>query len=329
MIEETKKWRNPKTFYKEALKYVDQRRKGEITSLKTPFDKINKSSVNGWEWKSTIILAARPGNGKTTFKDQLVYSSFELNKNQKHRVLDFSLEMVGRTSALRNFSSILKKSYTDICSAHTPITYEELLILKEHSIKLSDYPIDIIDTAPTVFEFEEIIHEYMQEHLQTDEKGNESYTNTIICLDHSILLKTKKGQSKNDMLYDFGEVLTDLKKKYPIIFLILSQLNRDINRPERNENGKYGNYILESDIFAADALLQHADYVYGLNRPGKQKIKYYGPELFIIEDENLLVCHHIKSRNGEVGLSFYRAEFHNMRIIDTDPPDKGKKITKK
>jgi len=32
----------------------------------------------------------------------------------------------------------------------------------------------------------------------------------------------------------------------------LSQLNRNIDNPERAEEGKYGNYVLESDIFGAE-----------------------------------------------------------------------------
>ncbi len=64
------------------------------------------------------------------------------------------------------------------------------------------------------------------------------------------------------MLYELGEALTELKKQYPVWFIILSQLNRDINKPERNKNGQASNFISESDLFGADALMQHADNVY-------------------------------------------------------------------
>lgn len=58
------------------------------------------------------------------------------------------------------------------------------------------------------------------------------------------------------------------------MFIVLSQLNRNVDNPERNEDGKYSNYILESDIFGGDALLQHADTVIGINRPAKQKSNF-------------------------------------------------------
>jgi hypothetical protein len=97
-------------------------------------------------------------------------------------------------------------------------------------------------------------------------------------------------------------------------------LNRDTDKPERNENGKYGNYILESDIYGGDGLLQHADIVVGINRPAKRFIKYYGPDRYIIENDDTLVFHYIKSRNGEVGMGFFKAEFHNMSIGEMETP---------
>jgi hypothetical protein len=103
-------------------------------------------------------------------------------------------------------------------------------------------------------------------------------------------------------------------------FILLTQLNRETDRPERNENGKYGNHILESDIYGGDGLLQHADIVIGINKPAKRKIKFYGPERFIIDDPETLVFHWIKSRNGDTGLSFFKAEFQHMRIDEMDTP---------
>jgi hypothetical protein len=122
------------------------------------------------------------------------------------------------------------------------------------------------------------------------------------------------------MLNNLGEAMTMLKKIYPVAFIILSQLNRNIDNPERSEDGKYGNYILESDIFGADALLQHADTVVGINRPAKQKIKFYGPDRYIIDNDRILVLHFLKCRNGDTRLSFFKGEFENMRIVEIQTP---------
>jgi len=152
------------------------------------------------------------------------------------------------------------------------------------------------------------------------EKTVTQYKNVIITLDHSLLVKKEKGQTVNDMLFELGEAITELKRLYPIAWVILSQLNRSIDHPDRNEDGKYGNYILDSDIFGADALLQHADTVIGLNRPAKQKIRFYGPERYIIESLRTLVMHFVKCRNGEGGLAFFDAAFESMSVNDAETP---------
>jgi replicative DNA helicase len=154
-----------------------------------------------------------------------------------------------------------------------------------------------------------------------DKYINEYQTKTIITLDHSILLKKAPyHRDKYEMLYEFGEMLTEIKRIYPITMIVLSQLNRSVESPERNEDGKYGNYILDSDIFGGDALLQHADLVVGLNRPAKQKIKFYGPDRYIIEDDKTLVMHFLKARNGDNRMSFFKAQFEKMSVIEMETP---------
>jgi replicative DNA helicase len=132
------------------------------------------------------------------------------------------------------------------------------------------------------------------------------------------------------MLANLGEAITSLKRQWPVAFVLLSQLNRNIDNPERSEDGKYGNYVLESDIFGSDAILQHADTVIGINRPGKQKIRFYGPDRYVIDDDKILVLHFLKSRNGETGLCFFKAEFEKMMIAEMiTPPQQEKRLTTK
>ena len=57
------------------------------------------------------MIGGRPGSGKTLIKDQIIRESFALNPHDKFRVLEFQCEMVGRTSAIREFSSVTGKTY--------------------------------------------------------------------------------------------------------------------------------------------------------------------------------------------------------------------------
>jgi replicative DNA helicase len=165
--------------------------------------------------------------------------------------------------------------------------------------------------------------------MEKHKKQDGTYTNMLVTIDHSALFRVGKGQKdKFEMLNALGEALTMMKKKYPVAFLVLSQLNRNIDNPDRSRDGEYGNYILDSDIYGSDALLQHADVVMGINKPSIRKIRQYGPERYIINDEDLLVFHFLKSRNGTTRMSFFKLDRDTMRIIEVDTPAQAtKKVT--
>lgn len=318
-------WTSQKAAYQKALNYIHARQQGTIGSFRTPWPKVNDAGINGLEWQTLTLIAGRPGTGKTLIKDQIIREAFETNKGQDIRVLEFQLEMVASTSKVREFCAVLGKPYKYICSAYSneKITNEDLETLYKYSkrsVDINTCPVDIVEEPVTVPVFLQIIDEYMELHSQIIE-GIKIYTKTVITLDHSILLKQSKShKTKTDMLYELGEGLTKSKRKYPIAFIILSQLGRHTESPERNENGKYGNYVLETDIFGGDALYQHADMVIGINRPAKKFIEYYGPDRYIIMDDSVLVFHFIKVRNGDVRMSFFKAEFDKMRVIEMNTP---------
>lgn len=323
-------WNSQREGFLDSLNYMKGRKEGHIKSLKTPWEKFNDATTDGLEWHSMTVIGGRPGSGKTLIKDQIIREAFVLNQGMSFRVLEFQFEMLARTSAIREYSSVLGKSYKYLCSADGKLTDDDLNICYQHAVKRVKYPIDVVENPITVNEFKEIIHTYMDHHSFEGDDGKQQHTKTIVTLDHSLLLKKAPFEKdKYDSLYNLGEALTELKRLYPIAFIILSQLNRSIDSPERNEDGKYGNYILESDLFGADALLQHADTLIGINRPGKQKIRQYGPDRYIIEDDRVLVLHFLKCRNGDNRMSFFRAEFERMRITEMDTPPKAERKTLK
>jgi len=318
-------WKSQREGFSDSLKYLKGRMLGSIKSLRTPWVKFNDATTDGIEWHSTTVIGGRPGSGKTLIKDQIIREAFKLNPDENFRVLEFQLEMLARTSAIREYSSILGKSYKYLCSADGMLTEEDLRVCYQYAKQKVELPIDIVEDPVTVNEFREIIIDYMS---QNADKETKVFTKTIITLDHSLLLKKAPFEKdKYDTLYNLGEAVTELKRRFPIAFIILTQLNRGIDSPERNEDGKYGNYILESDIFGSDALLQHADTLIGINRPGKQKIRFYGPDKYIIDDDKTLVMHFLKCRNGDTRMSFFKAQFEKMSIAEiSTPPKQEKKI---
>ena len=307
-----KSWVGQHAAFTEALKYMNARQKGEEKSIYTPWPKFNDAATDGLEWNTLTVIGGRPGSGKTLIKDQIIRESFALNPHDDFRVLEFQFEMVGRTSAIREFSSMTGKTYKELCSAGSilqPDVLNQCLMYAKERVK---NPVDIISTPLTVNQMREQIDMYMDLH-----KGKK----TIVTLDHTMLVKRAPYQNNTlDMMFELGEFFTQCKRDYPCLFISLSQLNRNIDSPERSIDGKYGNYILESDIFGSDAMLQHADMLIGINRPAKQKIRYYGPDRYIIEDDNTLILHFLKARNGDARMSFFKAKFAQMKIEEMLTP---------
>ena len=302
---------------KKALYKMKARRNGELKSLKTAWVNFNNAFCDGLEWRTITVVGARPGTGKTLFMEQLVNDVIKLNPDQKFRILKFQFEMLDETNGIRKLSMNVGSDYNTLMSKDMPIDkgiYQKCVQFYEST---ESYDIvDVVYDPCTVEEMCATIHAYMEQF-----KTEDGFVNTLVTVDHSALFKLGgKYKDKFEMLNAFGEALTEMKKKFPVAFLVLSQLNRNVETIERAKDGTYGNYILDSDLYGSDALLQHADVVLGINRPFNRRIKFYGPEKYIINDPDLLVFHILKSRNGFMGMNFYKLDRAAMRIVETDPP---------
>ncbi len=311
---------------RKALLKMKARRSGELKSLKSSWPKFNDAFCDGLEWRTITVVGARPGTGKTLFMEQLISDIIEENQDHTFRVLKFQFEMLDETNGIRKLSLNTGSDYNTLMSKGEPVDkdlYQRCVQYYENSER--NDVIDVVYDPCTVDEMCATIHYYMEAHK--DQEGN--YTNTLVTIDHSALFKVGKGQKdKFETLYALGEAMTYMKKHYPVAFLILSQLNRNIDNPERSKDGDYGNYVLDSDLFGADALLQHADVVLGINKPSIRKIRQYGPERFIISDEDTLAFHFLKSRNGTTRLSFFKLDRNSMRIVEIATPAQASKNIK-
>ncbi len=311
---------------RKALLKMKARRSGELKSLKSSWPKFNDAFCDGLEWRTITVVGARPGTGKTLFMEQLISDIIEENQDHKFRVLKFQFEMLDETNGIRKLSLNTGSDYNTLMSKGEPVDKDLYMrCVQYYEDSARNDVIDVVYDPCTVDEMCATIHYYMEAHK--DQEGN--YTNTLVTIDHSALFKVGKGQKdKFETLYALGEAMTYMKKHYPVAFLILSQLNRNIDNPERSKDGDYGNYVLDSDLFGADALLQHADVVLGINKPSIRKIRQYGPERFIISDEDTLAFHFLKSRNGTTRLSFFKLDRNSMRIVEIATPAQASKNIK-
>lgn len=295
------------------------RREGKIPSLISAWPKFNDAFCDGLEWKTITVIGARPGIGKTLFAEQLVSDIIVKNPNQDFRVLKFQMEMVDETSAIRRFGMITGADYNTLMSKDGKLVDRKIFekcVEYYHESAGSDIVNVVYDTC-TVKEMCATIHHEFERYKTKDGK----YRNMLVTIDHSALFKNDTGQKdKFEMLGALGEALTYMKKAYPVAFVVLSQLNRNIDDTKRQVEATYGNYVLDSDIYGSDALLQHADVVIGINKPAMRKINKYGPEKFLIEDPETLVFHFLKSRNGLSRISFFKLDRTIMRIVEMQTP---------
>ena len=81
---------------RQELRYIRGRMNGEIKSLKTPWVKFNKASMDGIEWGSITTIAGMSGSGKTAILNELETGLFDMNPKENFAVLSFNFEMIAR-----------------------------------------------------------------------------------------------------------------------------------------------------------------------------------------------------------------------------------------
>ena len=178
-------WKSQKEGFQDSLHYLKGRMNGEIKSLRTPWPKFNDAMTDGIEWNTMTVIGGRPASGKTLIVEQIVRESFILNPADDFRVLQFQFEMLARSSAIREYSSIIGRSYKYLCSADGTLSPEDLQKCYDYAKEKVKYPIDIVEKPCTVDEFIKTIHEYMAHYSEVSDEGVRKYKKTLISLDHS------------------------------------------------------------------------------------------------------------------------------------------------
>lgn len=317
--EEPKKieWKQYGDVMNEGLKYIHSRASGNIKSLKTQWKQFNKIGLNGIEWQSLYVIAARPGVGKTLIAASLTRELQRLNPEQDFAVLHFQFEMLGRNMALRELSATSGLNIRYLQSAMDdgmpPLSSADFNKLKEYASKQRERKEYVVDKALTVNEMKSAIFNFY----------NTMKKPFVITLDHTLLVKQAGSESnKQATLQNLAIMMTEMKNMLPVTFIILTQLNREIDDPERQKTtGKgEGHYPTESDVYGSDFLNQCADVMIAFNRPAKYNLGFYGPNKYVIDDKFLLAMHILKNRFGEVGIQWYKAEYAKMTIVEAPTP---------
>jgi replicative DNA helicase len=299
---------------KETLEYIEGRRQGTIKSLKTGYGKLDNCLIDGIEWNSTITIGGRPSVGKSTFSDCLIDGAFENNIDSDGRpdfdLLDFNWELSSRVILLRRLSARMKRSYKYIISAEgNTIDQSEMSkveeILKE---KYASLPITFCEEPLTVKEFADAVRRRVE---STGRK-------TLVRVDHTLLTRQSASESGQvQMLLNLLMEANALKKELPVIFMFLTQINREFE--ERQEDGTDRAFPRQADVYGGDAAAMFSESILLLNKPVSYGIRQYGKRVSggtnMVAGPDDLFVHLVKNRNAVGNLILhYKEDFKNMMI---------------
>lgn len=211
----------------------------------------------------------------------------DLNPNMDIVVLTFSLEMVGFRQIGRTLSNKLRRTTSDLYSSQQDLdddTYQKVINV---SNQLKNYPIYFVDSPGSPEQVRQTILSFYDKYVKDQKKY------FVIIYDHTLL--TKRVGTTIETMSELQEVFIQIKKLPLTSIIQLSQMNRNIESPERINN-PLAHYPMRSDLSSSDAIFQASDYVLVIHRPEILNIHEYGPDH--LPTNNKVYIHILKNRDA-------------------------------
>ena len=263
-----------------------------ITGLETGFSHLD-NLMSGFQPSTLIILAARPGIGKTSFALNIAR---HVAVKKQVPVAIFSLEMSAEEITNRIISSqALVDSYKLKTGKLAPDDWERMM---QSVGPISEAPLYIDDTSTITVS--EIRSKCRRLKL---EKGL-----GLVVVDYLQLMQGKRrAESRQQEVSEMSRALKILSKELEVPVLTLSQLSRSIE----TRKGKDKTPML-SDLRESGAIEQDADVVMFLSRPDEEEEQ----EQNAVNQVELVVAKHRSGSTAKIKLA-WQPQYTTFVSVDT------------
>lgn len=252
------------TKVKEAIEVIEMFQSGKLRPTLTYDDNLNRICLGGLRAGEVIVIAASSGMGKSHFVQHSIEAAVfdkELNPMCDEVVLlKCNWEMSVQNLLLRSMSKFLNKSIGRILHEEfTDLEYTQLQPVVEMEAHSNIY---YLEDAMTADDWYQEVLDFCTFHKDKRQ--------IIITIDH-IALVLGRSSAKHSNIGDLLANINKLKKIHNVTFVILSQLNSNI---EKRENPMLQQPI-PSDLFYSSEIFQLATVVMVLNNPYKRGMETY------------------------------------------------------
>lgn len=265
--------------------------KGDITGLATNFSDYDRLT-KGLHPNELIILAARPGVGKTAFALNLATN---VAMNSSSTVAIFTLEMAAEQLAMRMISSIGKIEMNKLKSGN--LAHEDLKRFNEAISRLAETKIYIDDTAGiTIGEIRSKCR-----RLASSPDGL-----SLVIIDYLTLIQGSSRYSGNRQ-QEVSEISRSLKTmalELGVPVIALAQLSRNV---EGRENKR----PILSDLRESGSIEQDADIVAFLYRDDYYADDKSNPT----SDIELIIAKHRSGPAGTINLKFQKNFSNFVNVV--------------
>ena len=286
---------------KGALENIEILRNKEdtLSGIPTGFSNLDRVT-SGWQASDLIIIAARPGMGKTAFALSMARN---IAIDYKKAVGFFSLEMSSEQLVNRLIASEAQLGANKLRKGD--LADHEMIQLHEKIKYLSEAPIFIDDTpALTIFELRAKARRLVKNHKVG-----------ILIIDYLQLMHAGGNAGNREQeISTISRSLKGIAKELKIPVIALSQVNRGVE----NRSGVGSKRPMLSDLRESGAIEQDADIVTFIYRPEYYKIFEWDNGDDSRGQAEIMIAKHRNGSLANIRLKFTAefARFSNLDYMD-------------